>query len=312
LHFAFLFLYTKDKKKFSSLSSDRFIYHSDSHIRSRLNSENFFSYNMKISPSSTLRDQSGQIGIIILLIMVVLLTIGLSLAAQSSKEVTLSTQEEESTRVFNAAEAGIEQALSSNLSAQQDFTSTDTTIPGTNSNVNYTIQKQKSLEIRVPQGATAMVQLTDAAGVQTTNSINIEWAREGNCAANPASLVLGVFATDSTKTPKNSARYYSYAPCDYGDSVTLVNTSGGNGYFRKLTLNLQPKDVFVRIKPAYKDTTIRVTAAAGSLPTQAYTIRSSATNQNGDENRTVEVNRTLSIAPSVMDYVLFSGTTLIK
>ena len=44
-----------------------------------------------------------------------MLTVGLSLAANTSSDLIISQQEEESNRVFNAAEAGIEKALSEDL-----------------------------------------------------------------------------------------------------------------------------------------------------------------------------------------------------
>src|SRR5258708_19174487 len=99
------------------------------------------------------RHQSGQIGIIIILIMVVLLTVGLSLAARSSREVTLSTQEAESTRTFNAAEAGVEQAMSGGFAFTGDvLPSTAANVPGANSQVNYTVTKVHTLQTRLFQG----------------------------------------------------------------------------------------------------------------------------------------------------------------
>jgi Tfp pilus assembly protein PilX len=60
--------------------------------------------------------QSGQIGVIILLLMVVMLTIGISFLSRSTRELRVATQESESSRVLSAAESGIESALNSNLS----------------------------------------------------------------------------------------------------------------------------------------------------------------------------------------------------
>lgn len=58
---------------------------------------------------------SGQALLTLILIMAVGLTIGLSLAARSIIDVKLSTQIEESSRAFSAAEAGIEQSLQSGI-----------------------------------------------------------------------------------------------------------------------------------------------------------------------------------------------------
>ncbi len=256
--------------------------------------------------------QSGQIGIIIILLMVVMLTIGLSLASQATRDVSLSQQNEVSNRIFNAAEVGVEQALSSDLNAQtQDLVTQTASVAAANANVNYSIQRVKTLNTRLLQGTTARVQLTDSSGAQTTTGITIEWGKETACSQKPATLLVSVFSFDSTTYPKTSVRYYAYAPCDYGDGITVVNTAGST-YFRQTTITLQPKDVLVRIKPMYNDTAVIVSGVGGTLPVQGYTITSTATNQLGNETRSVQVNRTLSTAPSVMDYVLFSGTTLTK
>ena len=74
-----------------------------------------------------------------------MLTIGLSLASRTTQELFLSGQEADSARVFNAAEVGIEEALSQDL----DFTGeTYSAEIGSveNVDVNYTIGKVNSLK----------------------------------------------------------------------------------------------------------------------------------------------------------------------
>ena len=258
--------------------------------------------------------QSGQVGIIVILITVVLLTVGLSLASQSSTEVNLATQERQSTQVFNAAEGGVEQVLSTNLLTATQL-SGQASVPGSNATVNYTISKDTAInQLRVPQANTAFLQLTDSTNTQTASSVNIDWGTETACGQKPATLLIAIFSADTSKTPINSVRYLAFAPCDYSDGITPVATTPtpANGLFRRVTIVLQPKDVFARIKPMYNDTTLQVSAAVGTLPVQGYTIRSTAVNQNGNETRSVYVKRSLSSAPSVMDYALFSGATLIQ
>ncbi|MFH0937173.1 MAG: hypothetical protein V1808_02685 [Candidatus Daviesbacteria bacterium] len=58
-----------------------------------------------------IKNQKGQIIIIILLVMVTALAIGLSVAGRSMTEITTSSNTENSSRAFSAAEAGIEKAL---------------------------------------------------------------------------------------------------------------------------------------------------------------------------------------------------------
>ena len=53
----------------------------------------------------------GQAVIIVLLIMVIALTIGLSISSRSIRDIRVETRTEESQRAFSAAEAGLEKAL---------------------------------------------------------------------------------------------------------------------------------------------------------------------------------------------------------
>lgn len=58
--------------------------------------------------------QKGQVIIIILLIMLVALSLALTLTQRSVNDVTTSTQADQASRAYSAAEAGIEKALSDN------------------------------------------------------------------------------------------------------------------------------------------------------------------------------------------------------
>lgn len=253
--------------------------------------------------------QSGQVGIIIILIMVVLLTFGLSIASRSTREVALSQQEEESNRVFNAAEAGVERALATDLDFQgEEFSEDGTIIPGTDSSLSYNIRKNRVLETRLIQGTTAMIQMQDATNPLPTE-ISIDWSRETDCGAarKPASLIVSVYNVTGLD---ESVRHLAFGACTRNDEIAVAGV-GQNGYYRRATITTQAGDQFMRIKSMYNDTHLRVSAPT-TLPTQAYNIRSEAESTLGNETRAVEVLRTLPVAPSVMDYALFSGSTLMK
>ena len=264
-----------------------------------------------MQPLPNRQSQSGQVGIIIILIMVVLLTFGLSIASRSTREVALSQQEEESNRVFNAAEAGVERALATDLNFQgEEFSSEGTIIPGTDSNLDYNIRKNRILETRLIEGTTAMVQMQDDIN-PLPGEIYIDWARDTDCNAvkKPATLIVSVYnAAVDPNAP--SVRHLSFAACNRNDSIGVAG-NGSNGYFKRATVDTQEGDQFMRIKTVYNDTYLRVSGSS-TLPTQAYDIRSEATSTLGQEARSVEVKRTLSVAPSVMDFALFSGTSIVK
>lgn len=257
--------------------------------------------------------QSGQIGIIIILIMIVLLTIGIAVAGRTSTELALSQQEEESTRVFNAAEAGVETALSSNLSFSGDHFATTSSLTADNATINYTVDKNHVMEMRVPEGGVVRVQLKDTT-TSTPPSVTLDWAKEGNCSPQtPASLIVSIYSQDTTQSPALiKVRHYAYAACAHSDGINVVGTAGQNGYFKEVTITLNSTDTMMRIKPFYSDTYVRVAPTSGSLPVETYSIRSTGKNTLGNETRIVTVNRSLPTAPSIFDYVLFSGTTIIK
>ena len=66
---------------------------------------------MKYLPKITLKRSSGQALLLVLLAMAVSLTVVLSVASKSVTEVKISSSEEDALRAFNAAEAGVEEAL---------------------------------------------------------------------------------------------------------------------------------------------------------------------------------------------------------
>lgn len=252
--------------------------------------------------------QSGQIGVIILLIMVVLVTIGLSLAARTTQDLFLSQQQADSTRVFNAAEAGVEQALSTSLEFQGDAQSGEIqNFSNSDIDVDYQVTKLNFLETRLFEMVSVNV---DVTGVTTGQSIQIDWSKEDNCSTqDPASLVVAVFYDDVGTT---RVRNYALGACDRADNFTTATTINVDGYRRRYSLPLLTNDLFVRIKPVYNDTHIRVTGSGWTMPVQYYNIRSQANNTKGTETRVVEVNRTLTAAPSVMDFALYSGSTIVK
>lgn len=61
-----------------------------------------------------LKNQDGQVIIILVLIMLVVLAVGLSIAQRSTTNVAISTVTENTSRAFAAAEAGVERALLNN------------------------------------------------------------------------------------------------------------------------------------------------------------------------------------------------------
>lgn len=252
--------------------------------------------------------QSGQAGLVVMLIMVVLLTLGVSIASRSTQDVTQSTQEQETSRVFDAAEAGIEQALSGALTATEG--SVDVTI-GNGLMASYTIEEVNSLEVRLDEGHVVAV---DLAGAYAGN-VQIDWSRVSNCGTeDPASLEVSIFNPTA-----NTVRRYAFAGCSHaGDGLitasnapTWTLAAANAPYVYRVTLPVTANEELMRIRPIYNDTHVKVSGDV-TFPVQYHRINSQATNPVSGETRAVQVDRTLPTAPAVFDYVLFSGSALTK
>lgn len=254
----------------------------------------------------TLRNQPGQVGVIIVLIMSVLMTVGLSLAANTSKDVVTTTQEEESNRVFNAAEAGVEEALSGDLNFQGE--STSGTVDTINDvDVDFDITKLRSVETRLFEGLSVGV---DVTGVTDGQVLRVDFSRESDCGTQDiASILISIYYDDAGTT---RVRHLTLDGCNRNTNFAQATVINENGYFRRRDVALETGDMFVRIKPLYADTHVRITSVGWQMPVQGYAVRSQAASQNGNETRIVQVNRTLPAAPSIFDYALYSGTSIVK
>lgn len=255
-------------------------------------------------------NNSGQVGLIILLIMVVILSMGLSLATRTSQQAEIAIQQEDTTRVFNAAESGVEAALANIYQHEEagdvdgiseDISSLD--LLESNSDINYNITKSNILETHLKQGTSTELQVP-AAG-----SITFYWATEVSC-ENTASILLSIYADDGADV---TAKHYAVGDCTgastRGDNF-IANAAGPAPYQYAYTLFTSANDIFVRVKPVYNDTDIKI---VGSPAVSQFTINSQAQNSlAGEETRTFEVKRTLSTAPAFMEYAVVSGSSIIK
>lgn len=261
--------------------------------------------------------QPGQVGLVILLIMVVVSTIGLSVASRSTQEVTTSRQTQEAAKTFAAAESAIERVLSQAAESSFVFEGNSQSLTfddiADDTTVDVSITKQQQLETRVKEGVTAEINVT---GAVTGNNLRIEWASSRDCANSPASLIVEFLNVNGAN---QTTRYATLAPCDHGDNFFAIDPDSsahqGTTFAIRYDLPLATNDTKVRITPVYADTPLSVMSAGGwQLPEQQFTITSVGQNeaQGGRETQAVEVERTQPYAPGILDYALVSGTTIVK
>lgn len=252
--------------------------------------------------------QSGQVALIVVLLMTVVLATGLNLASRSAEELLLSTQQVETTRVFSGAEAGLEEALAGGL----DFEGSEQTVDlGTSlipdTEVSYTVRKRDFLEMHLDEGVAANIDLTGPDLGTAGRVLDINWSRESTC-GDLASLVVTVY---NDQAGVITVRHYAYEGCARGDDFT-ASIAGDAPYAFKTQLTLEPDDVLARVRPVYADTWLRVQPNNFTGETLGYLINSRARNVNGDELRSVEVERSVDSQASIFDYVLLSGTGVVK
>lgn len=243
--------------------------------------------------------QSGVVAAAVALIAVVLLTIGLSQGAQVAEELFISDQEAESTRVFNAAESGVEEALSKGEFGEQPEEFSDLQVAD-QIDTDVSIEPQGQLTTRVPQGDSVAIK------VAGSEQLTVRWADSINCDA--AALLFSIYSQDATGDV--TVRYTSASPpCDsrVGDGFHSFNAAEDTGDYRyRFNLNTLDDDVLVLIKPLYLDTNLSVSGGQNLT----HLIRSVAESQTAEgedtQQQIIQALRTQPRAPRFLEYALYS------
>jgi type II secretory pathway pseudopilin PulG len=252
----------------------------------------------------------GQAALIVLLVVGVALGFALSTISRSTTELKISEQEQEASRAFNAAEAGIEEALRNLAAGSGSVTVDDIT-------VNYTVEELDNLEGVFEENEAAQVSLTGAG--LGLSQLTIEWVDSPNTVENPgcdsASAVSGGTAASLLITVIDDTYQVTRTAvnaCDLASENGMLNVtdSGSDNYLRRYDLAVDSNDVLVRIRPIYNRASLRVTANA-DLPVQYYRIDSQAAATNLAV-KSIQVTRTVPATAAIFDYVLFSGTNITK
>ena len=245
--------------------------------------------------------QSGQILIIVIFVLVVALTIGLSVVTRSITTIRTTTEEDNSQKAFSAAEAGIERALTANVG---------TTIIGTFADKNSSYSASTSLlmgdEVLVNNGSFVLkddpvdVWLSDYSTDQSKIYLNpwlasgskvlsIYWVASSSndpnsdCSTNnaenfgPAALNISAI-TGSKIAPKIS--HYAFDPCGARAAVNnfspvLPGTSvAGTSFLYRAEITFSSTDpgLLVRILPLYSGAHIAIKGTG--LPAQGTVIAS--------------------------------------
>ena len=249
------------------------------------------------------RQQAGQIGIVILMLMAVILTIGISLSQRTIQEQDIAIIQDESTRVFNAAESGLEQALFQ--VSVEDFTGTGS-LDLDGINVDYETNGSATFDMNLSSGKAVTIPLN----VSSPTNVTVRWWDQiEDCGtSNPPAAVLASIYT------ANNVRHFGFDPCasSRNNNLLIVNklASVDEGCNYKVDIPVAVNDILIRVKPVFNNSKFNINSNAIDLA--QYNILSSAQNNLDDIVRTLNVKRSLLSAPGFMDYALVSGNDLIK
>ena len=256
--------------------------------------------------------QKGQVLLIVVLVMVIGLTVGLSIASKSITSLRSSTDEANSQKALAAAEAGIEQAIKSNVSiAGGSFTN--------NTTYDTTVTKVLGTSFLLNAGNPILADdgislwLSDYSADPNliyknpwSGDLTIAWGYSADGCSNAA---LEVAIISGTKASPVLTRY-AFDPCQVRSSVNRFiylassgTTISGINFFYKTTISIS-SGLLAKIIPLYTNASMGITGST-PLPSQGSTITS--TGKSGGTERKVNVFQGFPEVPSeYFPYNLFS------
>ena len=292
--------------------------------------------------------QKGQVVLILILVMSVALSIGLSIVQKSLVDISTASKVEQSSRAFSAAEAGIEKALRGDFSTQL-FAENNSSIAAITGDsqlappVQSGTTRQSPLEYpSLAKEDVAQVWLANFSSPAnpppisyTQQSLDVYW---GNSSQDQAALELTLVYHDSFREQLNGIAYQSQkwyldqssAVRDPANGFTTVACGGGVDerlggiqYQCKRTLSDLPQTrvfnrlILIRARLLYNSSSqpfavqaVGTCGAPCSLPAQSRSITS--TGESGETRRRIRVFQESKVVPSYYDYVIFSSGSINK
>lgn len=267
--------------------------------------------------------QKGQALLIVVLIMVIVLTVGLSVASRSITNLRITNDDENSQRAFSAAEAGVERAIKSecgNVSCSlagnftennTEFTTTVTPILGTQFIVKDGVQ------IRQDEGADIL--LSDYSADPTQSFITNPWSGTltvywGDGSGDCTNAAVEIRVLHGTKNNPQFDRA-AYDPCNARRTENKFSVPGAAGvigsktfpYSASVAIDSGSPGLLMRVVPLYTNTVVGIKGCGtcASFPVQGKQIDS--TGEAGGTVRKISFVQSYASVPSeFFQYVLMS------
>jgi hypothetical protein len=266
------------------------------------------------------RNELGQILLVVILVVIVASTIGLSLVSRSITTLRSSTEEAQSQKALSAAEAGIERAVQGIIPV-----AITTTNLGNNSQYSATVTASLSPTFLISggnpipkdEGADVWVIGHDSNGnpnyldakVDSVPNLSIYWGSgPENCSDSTAPAAIQVIVIQRNSAADIKSYRYAYDSCSVVRGNKFTQADSGSYLVGGVTFNHRttPQSgltgginniIFLRVVPIYKNAVVGVSACdqasngPGSnctlMPLQGYQIDSTGT--SGDANRKIRV-----------------------
>lgn len=256
-----------------------------------------------------LKNQKGQALLIIVLVLVVALTVGLSVVSRSIINLKNSQDQASSQKALSAAEAGIEQAIRSQnqtklaggFYAEGGSTNYETTISSISGTVQFLVHGNNNQINLVKKGNPAYVWTTNYSASSPwadpwSGTLTISWG-DSNDPCKTAALEVSVISKDPAG-PNPILQKFAYDPCSMinGGSIDRYSSNGFSNAVSKTSPFTNPKLFYsvalnnntpinniylVSVNPLYADTHIGITSqnsvVGKSLPYQGADISSKGT-----------------------------------
>ncbi len=261
-------------------------------------------------------NNSGQALLIIVLVMVVALTVGLSLASRTITNIRNTREQASSQKALSAAEAGIEQAIKSGANVAGSF-SGNTTYSTTVTQVLGTSRFLLNGGGLVSKNDATYVWVTDYLDNFTTSwsgDLSIYWGNSGqNCnnANNMPSAIEIAVISGSVASPVMTR--YAYDPCQdrrssnnfrppTSDTPVLVS---GTTLTYTATPPTLTNALLVRVNPLYADSVIGAYGGGTILPQQGKIITSLGTSDTNTQRKVTVFQGYPEVPAEFFPYILF-------
>lgn len=254
-----------------------------------INAKFFWYYKNRLN---FLPDERGQALLIVVLVMVIALTVGLSVVARTVSNLRTTTEDDNSQRAFSAAEAGIEQSLNSNVAMSGNFSN--------NSTYTTTVSQLSGSDILMNNGGNILKDSSSDLWLSSypnyaspwSGNLTIYWGDSSDvCNAseftNTMSALEMVLISGSKATP--SLTHYVWDPCQARSNVnhfSYIGPSSGSvsgKNFAYKTSIVVASGLIARVVPLYAGTKVAVRACdisgnnCSNLPSQGTVITSVGT-----------------------------------